>query len=72
MAWNTQGVARISADMRGPGSAADTALKDFSTRLVRGEAVIMFALRGRWLVGTEPEIQARRAEVTLKELHIRR
>jgi hypothetical protein len=46
--------------MKGEHSSAALALREFNLRLANGEAVIVFATRGTWLVGTEAEAQIQR------------
>lgn len=52
--------AQVIAATKGEKSAAALALREFNLRLAGGEPVIMFATRGRWLVGTEAQVQAQR------------
>ena len=49
--------AQLVANVRGATSPAAIALLEFKLRAAAGELVIVFSLRGRWLVGTEAEIQ---------------
>ena len=58
-----ESLARIIAETRGEDSYAGRALKELERRRAneprRGpDAPLIFSLRGRWLVGTEPEIRA--------------
>lgn len=50
-------LARAVAKTKGVRCAAALALTEFVKRSADGECVIMFPLRGKWLVGTEQEMQ---------------
>ena len=49
--------AQLVANVKGAASPAAIALQEFKLRTATGELVIVFSLRGRWLVGTEADIQ---------------
>lgn len=53
--------AQVVADTKGVLSAAAVALSKFKLRMANGECAIIFATRGRWLVGTEAQVQAQRS-----------
>jgi hypothetical protein len=53
----------VVADTKGELSAAAVALSKFKLRMENGESVIIFATGGRWLVGTEAQVQAQRIAI---------
>jgi mannose-1-phosphate guanylyltransferase len=55
--------AQVVAATKGEDSAAAVALNQFKLRMANGECVIVFATRGRWLVGTEAQVQAQRSAI---------
>ena len=59
-------IATLVAKMRGAASGAAVALREFNLRQGQGDQVIIFALQGEWLVGTDAAIQVQRAAVTAK------
>lgn len=50
-------LAQQIARVQGEDSPAGRALKEFNERLSRGEQVVVFPLRGRWLVGPPEDVQ---------------
>lgn len=51
-------LARAVARTKGQNSEAAKALRELEVRRDRGEDVIVFPLRGRWLVGPQDEVAA--------------
>jgi hypothetical protein len=53
-----EALARVVGKMHGDDSPAGVALAQFSERRAAGEDVILFPLRGKWLIGTATDIKA--------------
>ncbi len=64
-----EALARLVAKTKGDESEAAKALREFESRRAQGEDVIVFPLRGRWLVGSAQQLAqvARDASAAAKD-----
>jgi len=53
-----EALARVVVKTQGGDSATGVALAQFSERRAAGEDVILFPMRGKWLIGTATDIKA--------------